>query len=357
MRFERIDRRTIWVEDGKVLVIDQRRLPHALVIAPLPDSATAVTAIRDMWVRGAPLIGATAAYGVALAMQGDPSAATLARACELLAATRPTAVNLAWGLARMRKVLEAEAPPSRREAAWATAAAVADESMAECRQNGEHGVGLIAARASGRPVEVLTHCNAGWLATVNHGTALAPVYAAHDRGIPVHVWVTETRPRNQGAALTAWELAKHGVPHTVVVDSAAGHLCQQGRVDLCIVGSDRTARNGDVCNKIGTYMDALSAKASGVPFFVALPSSTLDFSLPDGSAIPIEERDPREVSEVTGLAADGSLATVRVTPAGSPAANWGFDVTPASLVSGLITPRGVCAATREGLASRYPERA
>ncbi len=355
--------RTIWLaQDGwTVEIIDQTKMPHDFAVARLTGLEEAAHAIRAMLVRGAPLIGATAAYGVALAMRTDPSDAALETACARLLATRPTAVNLRWALDRMRARLAPLPPAARAEAAYAEAAAVCDEDVAINRAIGEHGAALIreAARrkAPGEPVNVLTHCNAGWLATVDWGTALAPVYVAFEEGIRLHVWVDETRPRNQGASLTAWELNRHGVPHTVVVDNTGGHLMQHGLVDLCIVGTDRTTATGDVCNKIGTYLKALAAKDNGVPFYVALPSPTIDWGMADGvKEIPIEERDAREVTELTGITADGRIETVRVTPAGSPAVNYGFDVTPARLVTGLVTERGVCPATREGLAGLFPER-
>jgi methylthioribose-1-phosphate isomerase len=338
-----------------VVIIDQTRLPFRYVELTLRSLADAAEAISVMRVRGAPLIGATAAYGVALAMN---EGADLDAACATLAATRPTAVNLAWALARMQAVLAPLPAGRRRAAAWTEAAAVCDEDVALNQAIGHHGAGLIAALAGRRagPVNLLTHCNAGWLATVDWGTALAPVYAAFDQGIPLHVWVDETRPRNQGASLTAWELQQHGVPHTVIADNAGGHLMQQGRVDLCIVGTDRTAANGDVANKIGTYLKALAAHDNGVPFYVALPGPTIDWTLDSGCAIPIEERRAEEVTCLTGETEAGDVVTVRVTPAGSPAANPAFDVTPARLVTGLITERGVCAASREGLLGLYPER-
>lgn len=342
--------RTIWPEpDGTVGIIDQTALPHAFTTRRLGTLEEAAHAIRAMLVRGAPLIGVTAAYGVALAMRADPSDAALEAACRMLAATRPTAVNLRWALDEMRRAL-AEAPASERASlAWRRAGELADEDVEVNRAIGEHALPLIAetARRVRRRVEILTHCNAGWLATVDWGTALAPIYLAHDSGIDVHVWVDETRPRNQGASLTAWELGQHGVPHTVIVDNAGGHLMQHGRVDLCIVGSDRTTASGDVANKIGTYLKALAAHDNGVPFYVTLPSSTIDWSLRDGREIPIEERDPSEVTHLGG---------VRLTPADSPAANWAFDVTPARLVTALVTERGVCPASEEGLRRLFPER-
>ena len=355
--------RSIWLaEDGwAVEIIDQTRLPHDFLTRRLETLDEAATAIRDMWVRGAPLIGATAAYGLALALRADASDANLERAAEALLATRPTAVNLRWAVedlrARLRPVPEAE----REALAYRRAQEICEEDVTINRAIGEHGADLIrqAWEAGGRsrPVNLLTHCNAGWLATVDWGTALAPMYLAHDQGVSVHVWVDETRPRNQGAGLTAWELGQHGVPHTVIVDNAGGHLMQRGRVDLCITGTDRTTAAGDVCNKIGTYLKALAAHDNGVPFYVALPGPTIDWSIEDGLAeIPIEERAGAEVAEVTGRTADGTIERVRVVPEASPVANPGFDVTPARLVTGLITERGVCAASREGLLGLYPER-
>ncbi len=361
--------RTIWRSaDGRAVeIIDQTRLPFELAIRRLATADEVATAIRTMQVRGAPLIGAAAAYGVALAMADDPSDAGLERACAQLLATRPTAVNLRWALDDVRSRLAAVSPLERAGAAFARAARICDDDAAQCRAIGEHGLPLLQQAlerkralggAPGRDVlEVLTHCNAGWLATVDYGTALAPVYLAHDAGVPVHVWVDETRPRNQGASLTAWELGQHGVPHTVVADNAGGHLMQSGLVDLCIVGTDRTARNGDVCNKIGTYLKALAAHDNGVPFYAAVPQSSIDWGLERGvGAIPIEERDAAEVHEITGRAADGRVLAVRVTPPDSPAGNWGFDVTPAKLVTAIVTERGVCPASEAGLASLYPER-
>ena len=362
MRIDGTAYRTIWPDgDGVVAIIDQTRLPHDFAVVRLTSLEEAAHAIRAMLVRGAPLIGAAAAYGVALALRADASDRGLERACATLLATRPTAVNLRWALERMRGLL-APLPETRRvEAAEAEAVAIADEDVEINRSIGLHGAALIRAAAAGKkpgePVNVLTHCNAGWLATVDWGTALAPVYAAFEQGIPLHVWVDETRPRNQGASLTAWELKHHGVPHTVIADNVGGHLMQHGKVDLCIVGTDRTTATGDVCNKIGTYLKALAAHDNGVPFYVGLPSPTIDWTIADGvRQIPIEERDGREVSELTGRTADGRIETVRVTPDGSPVANYAFDVTPARLVTGLITERGVCPATREGLLGLFPER-
>jgi methylthioribose-1-phosphate isomerase len=354
--------RTIWLAaDGQAVeIIDQTRLPHELVIAPLARLADAARAIREMQVRGAPLIGATAAYGMALAVAADPSDRAIEEAALTLAATRPTAVNLAWGLAEMRRALAEVAPERRLTTALARAGAIAEEDVAINRAIGEKGLPLIEAvfrgKGGSRPVQILTHCNAGWLATVDWGTALAPIYRAHDSGIPVHIWVDETRPRNQGASLTAWELGQHGVPHTVIADNAGGHLMRQREVDLCIVGTDRTTCTGDVANKIGTYLKALAAQDNGVPFYVALPSPTIDWELEDGTAIPIERRDAREVTHIAGWTAAGERVEVRLTPEGSPAANFAFDVTPARLVTALITERGVCPASREGLLGLFPER-
>ncbi|MCG5243030.1 S-methyl-5-thioribose-1-phosphate isomerase [Azospirillum doebereinerae] len=362
MRIDGTAYRTIWAEeDGSVAIIDQTRLPHDFAVVRLGSLEEAAHAIRAMLVRGAPLIGATAAHGVALAMRADPSDSGLERACAVLLATRPTAVNLRWALERVSGRLAALPAVERAGAAAAAAAAIGDEDVAINRAIGEHGAALIRAvaerKGAGEPVNVLTHCNAGWLATVDWGTALAPVYVAFEQGIRLHVWVDETRPRNQGASLTAWELNRHGVPHTVIADNVGGHLMQHGRVDFCIVGTDRTTATGDVCNKIGTYLKALAAADNGVPFYVGLPSPTIDWGMSDGvRQIPIEERDGREVTDLTGRTADGRIETVRVTPEGSPVANFGFDVTPARLVTGLITERGVCPATREGLLGLFPER-
>jgi methylthioribose-1-phosphate isomerase len=355
--------RSIWLEpDGaSVGIIDQRRLPHALVTERLTTLGEAAEAIRAMHVRGAPLIGATAAYGVCLALREDVSDAALDSACAVLAATRPTAINLRWALDDMRRLLAPLAPERRLAAAYDRAAAICDEDVAINRAIGRHGGKLIrdaaARKRPGEPVNVLTHCNAGWLATVDWGTALAPIFDAHDAGIAVHVWVDETRPRNQGASLTAWELLQHGVPHTVIVDNVGGHLMQHGKVDLCITGTDRTTATGDVCNKIGTYLKALAARDNDVPFYVALPSPTIDWTIEDGvREIPIEERHGGEVSEITGRLASGGIATVLVTPEGSPVANYAFDVTPSRLVTGLITERGICAASADGLLGLFPER-
>jgi len=356
--------RTIWLaEDGwAVEIIDQTQLPHAFVTRRLESLEEAAHAILAMLVRGAPLIGATAAYGLALALRSDASDAALTRAGEVLLATRPTAVNLRWAIADVSARVQDLAPSDRAAAAYRRAAEICDEDVDICRAIGRHGLALIErtwqAKGEKGRVNLLTHCNAGWLATVDWGTATAPVYLAHDAGIPVHVWVDETRPRNQGASLTAWELGEHGVPHTVIADNVGGHLMQHGEVDLCVTGTDRTTASGDVCNKIGTYLKALAAQDNEVPFYVALPGPTIDWTLGDGlTAIPIEQRDGRELSEVSGWTADGRLETVRITPEASPVANYAFDVTPARLVTGLITERGVCKASADGLRALYPEKA
>ncbi len=353
--------RTIWrAENGDLLVIDQTRLPFEFETVRLASLEDAAQAIRNMTVRGAPLIGATAAYGIALAMRRDPSDAHLTRATELLRGTRPTAVNLAWALDQMAAALTCP-PGARAGRAFIRAAEICDQDVALCEAIGAHGLSVLEKRfqEKGRkgPLNVLTHCNAGWLACVDWGTALAPIYKAHDAGLPVHVWVDETRPRNQGGSLTAYELGAHGVPHTIIADNAGGHLMQRGQVDLVIVGTDRTTSNGDVCNKIGTYLKALAAFDNKVPFYVALPSTTIDWTLAQGADIPIEERDARELSHVTGRTAAGAFETVAVYPPSSAALNVGFDVTPARYVTGLITERGICPASRDGLLTLFPEQA
>jgi methylthioribose-1-phosphate isomerase len=353
--------RTIWLkpdDDRVVQIIDQRALPYRFVIEDIATVEQMGVAIRDMHVRGAGLIGAAAGYGMYLATLTD---AEPAAAAELLRATRPTAVNLAWATQRQLVQITAGATPAEKRAlALKTAEAIANEDAEHCRQIGLHGVKLIeaiAARREGRPVNVLTHCNAGWLAFVDHGSATAPIYAAHDRGIPVHVWVDETRPRNQGAKLTAWELGEHGVPHTVITDNTGGHLMQRGEVDLVLVGTDRTTYTGDVANKIGTYLKALAAKDNGVPFYVALPSSSFDWTIRDGVVeIPIEERDAAEVKQVDGWA-EGQVREVRVANPKSPAANYGFDVTPRRLITALITERGICQANEQSILALFPEHA
>jgi methylthioribose-1-phosphate isomerase len=356
--------RTIWVEpDGwSVGIIDQTALPHRLITARLTTLDEAAHAIRAMLIRGAPLIGATAAYGVCLALRQDSSDDSLDRAYAVLIATRPTAINLKWALDEMMAALRNRPRAERSTAAYRRAAEICEGDVAINTAIGRNGLPLIEAIAarkkSGERVNVLTHCNAGWLATVDVGTATAPIYLAYDSGIPIHIFADETRPRNQGASLTAWELGKHGVPHTVIADNTGGHLMQHGLVDLVIVGTDRVTANGDVCNKIGTYLKALAARDNNVPFYVALPSPTIDFTVADGVAeIPIEQRGADEVASMTGRTADGRIETVRIVPEGSAVANYGFDVTPARLVTGLITERGVLAASRTALAGAFPERA
>ena len=340
-----------------VEVIDQRLLPHRLQLERLHTPAQVHTAIRDMWVRGAPLIGATAAYGLALQMNTDAGDTALEASAAFLRDARPTAVNLAWAVDRMLAVLRPLPATARREAAWATADAIAEDDVQVNHAIGTHGLALLQAIAARRPgpVRVLTHCNAGWLATVGWGTATAPLYLAHAAGLPLQVWVDETRPRNQGASLTAWELGQAGVPHTVVADNAGGHLMQHGLVDIVFVGCDRVTARGDVCNKIGTYLKALAAHDNGVPFYVAMPLSTLDRSLGDGlREIPIEERSAREVTHLAGRDAHGAVVEVQLVPDGTPAANPAFDVTPARLVTGLITERGIVAATAGAIAELTP---
>jgi methylthioribose-1-phosphate isomerase len=352
--------RTIWpTAAGAIRVIDQSRLPFEFATLDLQTLEDAAHAIRTMVVRGAPLIGATAAYGVALAMRADPSDTALGEAMKVLRATRPTAVNLAWALTRMHDVLAQVDPAARAARAVLEAAAISDADVEQCRAIGLHGLQIIRALAasSRRRLNILTHCNAGWLACVDWGTALSPIYMAHDAGIDVHVWVDETRPRNQGASLTAFELGAHGVAHTVIADNLGGHLMQRGQVDMVIVGSDRTTATGEVCNKVGTYLKALAARDNNIPFYAALPLSTIDWSLEQGRDIPIEERSAAELTHITGQTASGALATVRVVPEGSAALNLAFDVTPAHLVTALITERGVCRADPGALRSLYPELA
>lgn len=345
MNIDGVHHRTILLNDDgwSVRVIDQRKLPWSVEWARLDNLAAAVKAIRDMWVRGAPLIGATAAYGLALGLREDASDAGLLSAYGRLLETRPTAVNLRWALDETAAAARPLSGDARVEAAYRRAAEICEEDVTLCRAIGEHGAAILKAIAQKKdgPVQVLTHCNAGWLATVDYGTALAPLYVAHDAGAPIHVWVDETRPRNQGASLTAFELAQHGIPHTVIVDNAGGLLMQRGQVDVCIVGADRVAANGDVCNKVGTYLKALAAKDTGVPFYVAFPYTTIDMGAADGDQVVIEDRGPDEVREIQGRGPDGVLTTVQIT--GSPAANPAFDVTPARLISGYITERGVSA--------------
>ncbi|MGA2549638.1 MAG: S-methyl-5-thioribose-1-phosphate isomerase [Burkholderiaceae bacterium] len=353
--------RTLWLNpDGRtVSVIDQTQLPHAFVTRTLADVESIAQAIKTMVVRGAPLIGAAAAYGLALAMAADPSDGHLEASCTLLLATRPTAVNLAWAIARLKETLNHAPPQERAALAYAMAAQLCEDDVAQNAAIGAAGFTLIAEALAKKtrsgPVNILTHCNAGWLATVDWGTALAPVYKAHDAGLPVHVYVDETRPRNQGAALTVYELAAHGVPHTLIADNAGGHLMQSGEIDLCIVGADRVTRDGAVCNKIGTYLKALAARDCGVPFYVALPSPTIDWSMPTGQSIPIEERSEREVTHLSGWSKGGGIVEIALAPEGTRARNPAFDVTPARLVTGYITERGVAESGPLGLARLFPE--
>jgi len=353
--------RSIWydADTDEVRIIDQRWLPHEFRIAALGDRDAFATAIRDMWVRGAPLIGATAAYGVARQMAVDASDASLDETWQVLHATRPTAINLKWALDRCRAHLAPLPEAARAAAALQLAHEICDEDVEINRRIGQHGLNLIrdiaATKPAGEPVRLLTHCNAGWIATVDWGTATSPMYQAHDAGIPIHVWVDETRPRNQGA-LTSWELGSHGIPHRYIVDNAGGHLMQHGQVDMVIVGTDRTTAQGDVCNKIGTYLKALAARDTGIPFYVALPSPTIDWTVTDGlGSIPIEERDAHEITHIMGRDAAGKLAEVQVSPDGTPGGNPAFDVTPGRLVTGLITERGVAPASAAGLARMFPE--
>jgi methylthioribose-1-phosphate isomerase len=363
MNIEGVPFRTIWVDpadDWRVAIIDQTALPWAVSIVHLTTLEEAAHAIRAMQVRGAPLIGVTAAYGLCLALRSNPGSEAMEQAAAVLAATRPTAVNLRWALDRMLARLRNTRADQRVAVAYEEAGRIAEEDVAQCEAIGRHGAELIsqaaAAKGGGR-VNVLTHCNAGWLACVDWGTATAPIYMAHGRGIDLHVWVDETRPRNQGAALTAWELGGHGIAHTIVADNAGGHLMQHGAVDLAIVGADRVTRTGDAANKIGTYLKALAAHDNAVPFWIALPSTTIDWTLRAGIAgIPIEERAASEVTHLTGRTDDGGLARVQVTAPGSPAANPAFDVTPARLITGLITERGRCAASEAGLLALFPEQ-
>ncbi len=351
--------RSVWpIGDDSFGIIDQTKLPHEFVTLTLRNVNDAAHAISSMQTRGAPLIGAVAAYGLALAMRADASDENLAAMHDMLAETRPTAINLRWALKRMRDALLNRPRTERAALAWQEAAAIADEDVAMSQSIGQNGLKIIkeiADKKPGKPVNILTHCNAGWLATVDYGTALAPIYLAHDAGIPLHIWVDETRPRGQGASLTAFELGGHGVNHTIIADNAGGHYMQAGDVDMVIVGTDRVTANGDVANKIGTYLKALAAKDNDVPFYVALPSSTIDWNLAHGRDIPIEERSADEVLKMTGRLPNGGVATVEIAAPGSPAANPGFDVTPARLVTGLITEKGTCAASPEGLRSLFPK--
>lgn len=346
---------SIWHDkhSDAIFIIDQTQLPHRFEVKQLETIEDAEKAIKDMLVRGAPLIGVTAAFGIAIAMRESGNDSSLSQAVERLAQTRPTAVNLQWALQQMEARLRQIPSQQRAQEALAIANELAQQDIETNQSIGRFGSELIENRYQQlqRPLNILTHCNAGWLATVDYGTALAPIYTAYDKGIPLHVWVDETRPRNQGASLTAWELQQHGIPHTLIVDNAGGHLMQQGRVDMCIVGSDRTCANGDVCNKIGTYLKALAAYDNHCPFYVALPSSTIDWSLKHGSEIPIEERSSDEVTHISGKDSQGRIQQVQITPDNTPACNPGFDVTPARLVNGLITEHGVYSATKEALSA------
>ncbi len=352
--------RTIWVDDDgwTVGIIDQTKLPHAFETRGLKSASDAAYAIKEMLVRGAPLIGATAAYGICLALREDASDENLEAASNMLLATRPTAVNLRWAIDEMLHTVRNLPRKKRVIAAYARAAEICDEDVEMCRMIGVHGLKLIkelARSKKGKPLNVLTHCNAGWLATVDWGTATSPLYQAHEAGIPIHVWVDETRPRNQGAALTAYELGHEEIPHTIIADNAGGHLMQRGEVDLVITGTDRTAANGDVANKIGTYLKALAAADNEIPFYVALPHTTIDWTLQNGFEIPIEERGAEEVTQMTGRTSEGEVITVDIAAPGSAAANPAFDVSPARLVTGLITERGLCEASLDGLLGLYPE--
>jgi methylthioribose-1-phosphate isomerase len=354
--------RAIWPSKTEkyVEIIDQTRLPFEFVIVKLASLDNAASAITEMLVRGAPLIGATTAWGMWLAMLDDNSDNGLAQAQDQLRATRPTAVNLQWALAKMEAALRPTLPPERAVIAYALAQEITDNDVRLCSAIGDCGSRLITnlykSKGSDTVINILTHCNAGWLATVDWGTALAPIYKAHNAGIPVHVWVDETRPRNQGNFLTAWELHQHGIPNTVIVDNAGGHLMQHGKVDICIVGTDRTTANGDVCNKIGTYLKALAANDNDIPFYVAAPSTSIDWTMTDGlKNIPIEQRDSLEVSRISGKLDDGTIGTVQVIPDGSNTRNDAFDVTPARLVTGIITERGVSKADQQSLSKLFPE--
>ncbi|NKB45073.1 MAG: S-methyl-5-thioribose-1-phosphate isomerase [Alphaproteobacteria bacterium] len=354
--------RSIWLADDgyTVCIIDQTKLPHRFETTELLSVEDAAIAIRDMLVRGAPLIGATGAYGLALAMRADPGDANLEMAFKTLHNTRPTASNLAWALNDVRDILTPLQESEREAAAYNRASEICEDDVATCRAIGEHGADVIRKiwEDNGKPgrINILTHCNAGWLATVDWGTALSAIYVAHEMDIPVHVWADETRPRNQGASLTAWELSKHGVPHTVIADNAGGHLMQHSQVDLCIVGTDRTTAAGDVCNKVGTYLKALAAHDNNVPFYVALPHSTIDWGIHDGIRdVPIETRSPKEITHISGKTNTGDVKTVQITPDDTQALNIAFDVTPARYITGLITERGLCDASENGLLGLYPE--
>jgi methylthioribose-1-phosphate isomerase len=363
MRVQNEHFRSIWLDnfDHKVHIVDQTELPHRFVVQQLTNLKETAHAIKYMQVRGAPLIGVAAAFGMYLAMHDDSSDRNIENAYSVLLSTRPTAVNLKWALDQMRSKLLAVPEEQRTELAKITATDLSDDDVKLNESIGDHGFALLKQvvvnkKNSTEPLNILTHCNAGWLATVDWGTALAPIYKAHEAGMPVHVYVDETRPRNQGASLTAWELSQHGVPHTIIADNAGGHLMQQGKIDLCIVGSDRTTSSGDVCNKIGTYLKALSAHDNNIPFYVALPSSTIDWTISDGlKEIPIEERSPEELSVVKGTQESGEVVSVNIYPKGSDIANPAFDVTPAKYVTALITERGICEASEESMKSLFSD--
>lgn len=362
MQVDGIPYRTIWLEQGgeTVGIIDQTQLPHKFSTVFLQNLDDAANAIKVMLVRGAPLIGATAGWGVFLAMKDDASDSSLNDACTVLLETRPTAVNLRWALERAKEALFPKKTEMRVEAAKQLAEKICNEDVQICRAIGDYGVRLIRDKwnetGQKRPVNIMTHCNAGWLATVDWGTATAPIYVAHEEGIPVHVWVNETRPRNQGASLTAWELGEHGVDHTIIADNVGGHLMNIGKVDILITGTDRTTANGDVVNKIGTYLKALAAYDNGIPFYVGCPGPSIDWACNDGRKVPIEERHPEEVLKVTGRTSEGNIETVAIGPQESQAVNPAFDVTPARLITGLITERGISAASISGLKTLYPEK-
>ena len=367
MKVDGKDIRTIWLDSNRkfVKIIDQRKLPHDFVIVDLKTVDDAIKAIRDMYVRGAPLIGVTGAFAVYLAALNAPGKQIdndyLLHEARRIKAARPTAVNLAWGVDQVLAEIQNQSDPAKKiDAARNIAGAITEQEVENCRRIGEHGLSMIeqiSRQKGGQTVNVLTHCNAGWLACIEYGTATAPIYAAFDHGIDIHVWVDETRPLNQGSRLTAWELGKHGVDHTIITDNAGGYLMQNAKVDMVIVGTDRTTFTGDVANKIGTYLKALAAWDNNVPFYVALPSSTFDWNIKDGvKDIPIEERDPNEIRYVYGLDKDG-ITSVMICPQTSPAANFAFDVTPAKYVAGFITERGICKATEEDIRRLFPDKA
>jgi len=343
--------RTIWFEDNKVKIIDQTKLPHQFIIKDLKTVKDAINAIKVMEVRGAPLIGGTAAYGIVLAIIEKNDLSFINQAAEDLINSRPTAINLKWAVDRMMKKIKGVNSKEILSLAINEAKAICEEDVGFCKSIGEHGLKIIEAiyQKKKDTVNILTHCNAGWLATIDWGTATSPIYHAHQKGIKVHVWVDETRPRNQGANLTSYELNEEGVPNTIIADNTGGILMQRGQVDMCIVGTDRTLANGDVCNKIGTYLKALAAKDNNVPFYVALPSSTIDWKIKEAKDIPIEERNSEELSHIEGVNKKGEIEKFLIYPKKSKAMNLAFDITPAKYVTGLITERGICDASKEGL--------